>query len=344
MLVHLPLLFQILLLIATCNHTFIVVGSFVIDHRPTKTGNSFPQKTIDKSTFKAKSSSVELISSSTQLIESKNSPYLALITETNACDTDERVNETFETIKNALGETNQNGIDLISIRVIKNSDKDKDDDFQRRVVNLAKRIMVLKKSIIEKCRSSIVSENEEENNDFLVVINDNVNAALESNVDGIHVKESKVSEITKIRQLFQENQQRKKRVNTKLQEREKKQRIIIGTSAHSVDTALSTCRKYSPDYFFVGTCYLTNSHPEKDTQDLEGPSLPGIVRQALCNELKEAKHCRPPTIFAIGGIDDSNCEEPVKKYGADGVAVIRSIMQSTEPRQIVLKMKERMQL
>ena len=334
MTIHLALLLQTVLLVATCHHT--VVGAFA------EAGNSFSRKKIKKLTFKAKSSPIELTSSCTKLIENKHPPYLALITETNACDTDERVNETFETIRNALGETNQNGIDLISIRVLNNSDEDNGNEFQRRVVNLAKRIMILKESIV-KNSSCLMIENDDESNDFFVVINDNVNAALESNVDGIHVKEGKVSEITKIRQLLEENQRRQ--INATSKEIEKrKQPVIIGTSAHSVDTALSTWRKYSPDYFFVGTCYLTNSHPEKDINDLEGPSLPGKVRQALCNELKEDKHhCRLPTIFAIGGIDDINCDEPVKKYGADGVAVIRSIMQSPRPREIVLRMKEKMQ-
>ena len=98
------------------------------------------------------------------------------------------------------------------------------------------------------------------------------------------------------------------------------------------------------DYLFVGTCYLTQSHPEKQSLDqLEGPSLPGRVRQELyqiynnrpdstCSEKKSQSTSTllpPPIIFAIGGIDDQNCHEPVITFGADGAATIRTVMHST---------------
>ena len=121
-------------------------------------------------------------------------------------------------------------------------------------------------------------------------------------------------------------------------------RVIIGTSAHSIDTALSTWRNFKPDYFFVGTCYLTKSHPEKTSSELEGPALPGLVRQRLHDEqLEDDSNLNLPHVFAIGGIDDENCDEPVISYGADGVAVIRAVMQASEPHKTVLRMKQKMQ-
>jgi thiamine-phosphate diphosphorylase len=263
----------------------------------------------------------------------KEPPYLALITETNACDDEDKVNQTYETIKNALGKTNRNGIDLISIRVIKNNNDDNEILFQSRVVDLATRIMTLKDTLKQNASSSSSYYNASKY-DFNVVINDNVNAAIAANVDGIHIKESKVSIIPKIRQDCE------KQGST----------MSIGTSAHNVDTALSTWKEYSPDYFFVGTCYVTKSHPEKGIDDLEGPSLPGRVKHAILDKVKERNdenngedsNNSIPIIFAIGGIDENNCDEPVRKYGADGVAVIRSIMQASAPRQVVLGMKYRM--
>jgi len=159
------------------------------------------------------------------------------------------------------------------------------------------------------------------------------------------VKESKVSDIPEIRKLLQESKQKRKYNSDSNVTGESKEepQVIIGTSAHSVDTALSTWKKYKPDYFFVGTCYLTKSHPEKNASDLEGPTLPGIVRRRLHDERKVEDSHNVPHVFAIGGIDDENCHEPVVKYGADGVAVIRAVMQSSEPRQTVLEMKEQMQ-
>jgi len=51
----------------------------------------------------------------------------------------------------------------------------------------------------------------------------------------------------------------------------------------------------------------------------------------------------PPIIFAIGGINEQNCHEPVVTYGADGVAVIRTVMQASDPGEVVLQMKAAME-
>ena len=266
-------------------------------------------------------------STKTNFIEGKCPPYLAIITETDACDSDKRVDETFDTIRKAIGDNNENGIDLISIRV-SNPNPNIDNDHQRRLIDLAKRIMTMKEEIISK-QSKI--------NDFVVVINDNVIAAVESNVDGVHVKESKVSEMTQIRNLLLESKMNKS-MNDK-----SKHRVIIGTSAHCIDSAIATWNEHSPDYFFIGTCYETQSHPEKGLSDLEGPELPGKVKKTIMKGILERDLPRSPAIFAIGGINEDNCSEPVRKYGADGVAVIRSVMQAIEPRDVVLTIKEKMQ-
>ena len=40
-------------------------------------------------------------------------------------------------------------------------------------------------------------------------------------------------------------------------------------------------------------------------------------------------------------IDEKNCNEPVK-YGADGVATIRTVMQADDPREVVKQMNTAM--
>ncbi len=280
----------------------------------------------------------ETSSSALCMFRDKERPFLAIITETDACDSDEKVDETYQTIREALGTDNQDGVDLISIRVSNtqndsNNGSEQENVRQKRIVDLATRIMALKAKIstLSKSRS-----------EFIVVINDNVSAALESNVDGVHVKEGSVSDIGRIRKLLKEHKRNRRCKNESdtTGEVEEETQVIIGTSAHSVDTALSAWRNYKPDYFFVGTCYLTKSHPEKNSDDLEGPALPGLVRQKLLDEQEEDSNI--PQVFAIGGIDDENCHEPVVNYGADGVAVIRAVMQASKPRKTVISMKEKM--
>jgi thiamine monophosphate synthase len=115
--------------------------------------------------------------------------------------------------------------------------------------------------------------------------------------------------------------------------------ILVGTSAHSIESALDAALKYDPDYMLVGTCYETASHPEKEAAELEGPSLPGEVARAI----RAVEIGALPIVFAIGGIDETNCDEPVLKFGADGVAVIRSVLQAPNPADAVLRIRTSLQ-
>ena len=70
------------------------------------------------------------------------------------------------------------------------------------------------------------------------------------------------------------------------------------------------------DYLMVGTIYGTASHPGRP------PSGPWLI---------EAVKARVRThLYAIGGINASNAGE-VMRAGADGVAVIRSILGAPDP-------------
>ena len=121
----------------------------------------------------------------------------------------------------------------------------------------------------------------------------------------------------------------------------------------------------------MGTCYLTQSHPEKKSEDLEGPRLPGLVKRGIQNHIHNHNNIileedvdvdadinvdagvdvgkvqqtsststpsTSPIIFAIGGIEMENCHEPVE-YGSDGIAVIRSVMQASDPADAVHQIK-----
>lgn len=140
--------------------------------------------------------------------------------------------------------------------------------------------------------------------------------AAEAKVHGVHVKESHRQCIPEIRKQLGPS-------------------VIIGTSAHSIESACAAYRDYQVDYLLVGTCFVTESHPEKDSTQLEGPELPGNVVQALKelslvllvskNHSKTHSKTHPPPVLAIGGIDASNCHIPIQ-FGADGVATIRAVL------------------
>lgn len=229
----------------------------------------------------------------------RDPPYLAVITEPNACDSAERVNATINAVSSAVS---TDKVALVSVRVVKPNHVSH-DEFEKRVVDLTSKLvaMSLKHSF------------------HVVVSSDWVDAAIQSGSHGIHVKEHHQPRIPEIQTRFAP------RVP------------LIGTSAHSVSSALEAASLYHPDYFFVGTCYATESHPEK--VDLEGPTLPGKVCRALEEQEGETK----PVVLAIGGIDEENCAKPAREYGADGVAAIRSVLQSTDPAISVENMIRNMQ-
>eukprot|EP00980_Cylindrotheca_fusiformis_P002480 scaffold584_cov132-Cylindrotheca_fusiformis.AAC.33 len=243
----------------------------------------------------------------------KRSPdrcWLALVTEPDACKSDERLEETYTAIERAT--RNQDMVDLVSIRLARPTDQNHDSDYEQlfpRAVELTKRLVDLSSS---------------RNSSFRVVCSsDWVDAAIQGRAHGVHVKEQHLSKIPTFRESFDYD-------------------ICIGTSTHSVESATASYRKYQPDYYFVGTCFVTASHPEKSIEDLEGPTLPGSVKQSLLHAVEPENDVKSnPTVIAIGGIDQQNCHIPVQ-HGADGVAVIRSVMQANDPSSVVASMQQRM--
>jgi thiamine-phosphate pyrophosphorylase len=248
-------------------------------------------------------------------------PLLAVITEPDACANDERVSQTLEVLEKALAanvpagnnnNTTTSTIDLISVRVTR-------DSCPTRVVSLIRALVAL---VEQKSRSPTTR---------VVVTSDWIDAAIEAGAHGIHVKESHQSKIPEIRHQFAV-------VASSSSSQKILPQLLIGTSAHSLESATKAVVQYQPDYLFVGTCYPTESHPEKQSKaDLEGPELPGQVARAISILIgTTTKQCGPP-VFAIGGIHAKNCAEPVA-LGASGVATIRAVLQAKDPAKVVQDM------
>lgn len=312
-----------------------------------------------------------------------NRPVLAIITETDACDTEEKMERTYNAVRDAVS---TGKVDLVSVRLSlpshKNDDGVENEDYNQ----ILERACALTKKLVElsseqqqiQSRSSkneerkenvgIVSEKSPSCDSFVVVCSsDLVSVAVRARANGVHVKEHHLDQLPEIVRRFDYP-------------------VVIGTSTHSIESAVKSYFDKGPDacvendvdestnetkvtvpkpvYYFVGTCYLTASHPEKTEQgQLEGPELPGKIKQVLLNKSKSkqqqqlqmpindnieissttktSQQLQLPRIFAIGGIDETNCHEPVS-LGADGVAVIRAVLQANDPIEKVEEMQTNM--
>jgi thiamine-phosphate diphosphorylase len=223
-------------------------------------------------------------------------PYLAIITELDSCDNETNMNAA---LKNLYAAVSTGQVDLVSVRVNVMSSSNK--KYAQNVVSLTRQLV-------------------EWSDDYsfqVVVSSDWVDAAVEAGAHGIHVKEIHRHRIPDIRSQFH------------------KDAVLIGTSAHSLESATSAFEVHRPDYIFVGTCYSTMSHPDKVV--LEGPELPGQV----CRALQKLAGKKRPKVLAIGGLDASNCHIPVE-FGADGIATIRAVLEAEDPADSVRSIRANM--
>jgi len=176
---------------------------------------------------------------------SSSTTCLDVITEPDACASDQRVEETLAAFQQILWTAPP---DLISVRV--NADSQ-----QNRVIRLIESLVQMTQQQQQDAASPSTR---------LVVTSDWVDAAIQAKAHGIHVKESHRTKIPAIRQAFQQAGSTSALSSA-----------LIGTSAHSVESALDALVQCHPDYFFAGTCHAAQTHPEKGSDDLEGPRLPG---------------------------------------------------------------------
>ncbi|CAN0258537.1 unnamed protein product, partial [Discosporangium mesarthrocarpum] len=96
---------------------------------------------------------------------------------------------------------------------------------------------------------------------------------------------------------------------------------LVGCSVHSSEKALQAAR-LGAHYVQVGTMFSTQSHPGKVP---EGVALVREVRQCL-----DEGGFEDVAIIGVGGINKGNCGTVVGE-GADGVAVIQSLCDSSDP-------------
>ncbi|KAL7560355.1 hypothetical protein ACA910_002767 [Epithemia clementina (nom. ined.)] len=272
-------------------------------------------------------------------------PYLALITEPNCCDSDEALEHTVWAIQNA---TYGGHVDLVSIRVL-DSDCPKMPD---RLHRLTQRMVELSHHpdhdfAVVRSSSLVVAEPDDDDCTTAAAVG-----------TGVHVKELHQPRIPEIRQKLLRAARVPEMSSSSSPSQSSSSVLLLGTSAHCVESAVQAWNKYQPDYFFVGTCYPTLSHPDKT--EMEGPALPGQVVQALQNAAATRRTTTTtndheprvatsllaappllPIVFAIGGIHRDNCAEPVR-LGAQGVAVIRAVLQAPNPNAVVREMKQTM--
>lgn len=136
------------------------------------------------------------------------------------------------------------------------------------------------------------------------VINDNIEIALESGADGVHVGQDDmpVEEV------------RKRLGNDK----------IIGVSAHNVEEALKA-EKGGADYLGVGAVYVTSTKQNAS-----------VVSMDEMKRICQAVHI---PVAAIGGIKKDNLQI-LKGTGVDGVAVVSGIFAQKDIRKAAFELLE----
>ncbi|MCQ2553158.1 MAG: thiamine phosphate synthase [Clostridia bacterium] len=127
------------------------------------------------------------------------------------------------------------------------------------------------------------------------IVNDNVDIAIKSNADGIHVGQEDMAAMD-VRAKVGPN-------------------MIIGVSAHNVEEAVEAV-KNGADYLGIGACFTTSTKTDVSTMPI-----------SLLKEITDAVDI--PTC-GIGGISLKNIDQ-LKGSGIDGVAVVSAIFAAEDP-------------
>jgi thiamine-phosphate diphosphorylase len=166
----------------------------------------------------------------------------------------------YEQIKEAL----ENGVTCVQLRE-KNLD-------EASFIEEAKKISVL-------CRQYNIP----------FIVNDNVNVAIASNADGIHIGQEDMG-LKDVRKIVGEN-------------------MIIGISAHTVEEA-KFAQENGADYIGIGAVFETSTKNDVEV-------IPYEKVKSICDAVDMPK-------VAIGGINAENILK-LKGSGIDGVAVVSAI-------------------
>lgn len=129
-----------------------------------------------------------------------------------------------------------------------------------------------------------------------LIINDRVDIALAAEADGVHLGwRSLPCKI--VRKFFGSEK-------------------LIGVSTHTIQEALRA-QEYEADYITFGPIFTT-------------PSKAGLLKPVGPDEIQKLKNEVKIPVIALGGIHEENIEAVLDK-GADGIAVISSIMHADNP-------------
>jgi thiamine monophosphate synthase len=284
-------------------------------------------------------------------------PFLVVITHQWSCDSDEQASLALDCLTRAVTAANHpplrvagghadieddGGIDLISIRVRRPDGRPSPEHVAR--------VLHFIRSVVELCNGGRNSNNTgptagqypPRRRPRVVVSGDWMDQGLQAKAHGIHFKEAHRHRILDLVSSahYKDGEE-----------------IIIGTSAHTVESAMAAVETYGVDYIICGTCYPTESHPEKTKNDVEGPAFPAQVKETLLRAARRVDddvvdgddHCRPlgrrighdhhrtTPVIAIGGLDVDNIPGQVTRGAfvphccADGVAVIRAVLDADDP-------------
>lgn len=129
-----------------------------------------------------------------------------------------------------------------------------------------------------------------------LIINDRVDIALAVEADGVHLGWQSLP-FPVVRRLVGSER-------------------LIGVSTHNRQEALQA-QEYGADYITFGPVFDT-------------PSKAGLLKPTGVEEIQKLKNEIDLPIVAVGGINEKNVES-VLNGGADGIAVISSIMQADDP-------------
>ncbi len=138
------------------------------------------------------------------------------------------------------------------------------------------------------------------------IVNDDINLAMESDADGIHLGQNDLS-ITKAKYLW------------------KNKNKIFGISTHNQHQAMQA-EKNGADYIGIGPIFSTLSKKNLDP-------LLGIEKASHINN-----SCNCPS-FTIGGINLKNIKQ-VKNIGSRGFCVLNAINVSKNPEKTIKLLQE----
>lgn len=147
--------------------------------------------------------------------------------------------------------------------------------------------------------------------DAILLINERVDVAIAAGADGVQLGEAALP-IAPVRNLIGPQ-------------------ALIGRSVHSVEGGEMAASE-GADFLLAGTMFSTRSHPGIVPV---GPSLIRAIAQ------KQAEAADPLPVIGIGGITADNLSEVIQA-GASGVAVITSILASSDPKTEASRLKDAM--